>query len=134
MRDLLPVHLTGWTIRRVFTLFAVLLAISGCAESKPSILWSFESAELSDDGSAIEIDAYGIPDPFCNEFDRVETVVSGDDLVVSLFYLGPEAGQFCATPCPMGTEKLVVPLDTPRDPSLHIVKDPATEPHCAETM
>ena len=97
-------------------------------------MWSFESAVMSTDGSSIEIEAFGIPDSSCFEFDRVETAVSGDDLIVSLVYLGPEEGQSCIIPCPLGTGTLVLPLETPRDPSLQVVKDPATEPHCSESL
>lgn len=97
-------------------------------------MWSFESASLSPDGTELEIEAFGIPDSTCWEFDHVETDVDGDNLVVSLVYLAPETDQFCNIPCPLSTEMLTVPLDTTRDVELNIVKNPATEPHCAETL
>lgn len=98
------------------------------------MLWSFESASLSPDGTEIEIEAFGIPDSTCWEFDHVTTDVDGDNLVVSLVYLGPESGQFCNIPCPLGTGTVTVPFDPPRGAKLNIIKNPATEPHCAETL
>jgi len=97
-------------------------------------LWPYQSASLSEDGSEIEIDVYRVSDPSCWEFDRVETEVSGNDLVVSLFYLGPPPGGFCNIPCPLGTDKLIVSLDVPRDPGLSVVKNPDTRTHCSENF
>jgi len=124
----------GRTAQVITALIALVLACAGCAASRPAVLWSFESAVVSPDGSSIEIEVFGVPDVTCFEFDRVETAESGDDLIVSLFYLGPEEGQFCSIPCPLGTGTLVLPLETPRDPTLQVVKDPATEPHCSESL
>lgn len=98
------------------------------------MLWSFESASLSPSGNEIVLEVFRAPDPACWEFDHLETDVDGDDLIVSLVYLGPEAGQFCEIPCPLSTETVTLPLDTARDVALNMVKDPATEPHCAETL
>lgn len=123
-------------IRFAIALWAVLI-VAGCSggETRPTILWSFESASISADGSSIEIDAYLPPDPSCHEFDHVEVKPVGDELVVSLFYLGPgEEEVFCIIPCPLGTERLEVSLDEPQDPDLAIVKNPDTEPHCSETL
>jgi hypothetical protein len=50
-------------------------------DSRPLILWSFESARLSADGSSIEIDAFAPPDPACFEYNHIETAVVGVELV-----------------------------------------------------
>lgn len=83
------------------------------------------------DGSSIEIDAYLPPDPSCHQFDYIEVEPVGDELVASLFYLGPGEEMI---PCPLGTERLQVSLDETQDPDLAIVKNPDTEPHCFETL
>ena len=103
-------------------------------DSRPLILWSFESARLAADGSSIEIDAFAPSDPACFEYDHVETAVVDVELVVSLYYLGPEPEQFCEIPCPIGTVTAVVDLEAPVDPSLGVVKNPQTEPHCSESI
>lgn len=116
------------------TALAVVLAGCSSSTSRPSVLWAFEGGAISADGKSIELDAYGIHDPSCIEFDRVVTAVSGDELVVSLFYLGPTEGQFCNIPCPLDTERLVIPLDSLRDPGLTVVKNPDTGEHCSERL
>lgn len=117
-----------------FVVCAFLFATGCSEEERPAILWSFEQASISGDGASIVIDAYLPPDPNCYEFDRVAVEPVGEELVVSLFYLGPGDEQFCIIPCPLGTERLDLPLGEPQNPDLAIVKHPDTEPHCSETL
>jgi hypothetical protein len=102
-------------------------------DGRPFVLWSFESGRLSADGTELKLDVFHVPDPACYEYNNIETEVVGDQLVVSLYYLGPTPGQYCSAPCPLDTSTGLWTLESPVDPSLEVVENPATEPHCAET-
>ncbi len=139
-----PTKWVLWTLLAIVVLIGLLAVWQWQAnrtpevseDSHPLILWSFESARLSPDGSALEIDVYGSPDETCWEYDHVETEVVDGELLVSLYYLGPTTSpeQFCVIPCPLGTATTVVELESPVDPSLVVVKNPETEPHCSESI
>ena len=111
--------------------------VDGCRSRGDRLRWIeasdvvvLESASLSPDRASIGIAAYGIPDRDCWEHDCVETKVSGDDLIVSLFYLRPEAGQFCNIPrsCPAFTSQHCFGFDDQkRGASSHVIESAAEE-------
>lgn len=121
--------------RTMYLLMVLSMALAACSSGgRQSGLWAFEGGSISEDGSSIVLNAYANPDESCFEFDRVETEVEGDELIVSLYQLGPTEGQFCNLMCPLGTERIAVPLDESVDPSLTIAKNPATGEHCSESL
>ena len=110
----------------------VVLAGSSCGDARPTVIYSFVDGQVSSDGSRLTIEAY--PERSCYEFLRADTVESGENLVVSLVYLGPEPDQFCELSCPIGREQLEVDLNPSVDPALNVVDDPEAEPTCTERL
>ncbi len=121
-----------WQLALVTTAVLVLSACS--SNGRQAGLWAFDGGAVSADGMSVELDVYGIPDPSCVEFDRIESEMDGDELVVSLYYLGPEEGQFCNIPCPLGTTRQSFALDTERAPGSTVAKNPETAQHCSESL